>query len=235
MKRILFILILLPNLLFAQDFYSKINKLKTELYYLDSLDLEVKTINISPNGNWVLLYEDFGYSYNELPPTAEAHLKKLNNDNIFIRDFDFLSDTSWICISKNNAYAFKYVQQSIGAKVKELNQNKAKIYQIAVDDSKWAIIYNRGEVAYNNLPQHAIDTINTLKADNRLIRYISFFGQDGWLMLYGKNDFSYKNVPYDLVNELNTLKQEDKLINFVSFFNQAWIIVYEKNDFISNF
>lgn len=235
MKKIFFLLIILPNIIFAQDFYSKFAQLKSELFYLDSLNLKIKTISIAPNGDWLLLYEDFGYSYNNLTSSASGHLKKLNKDKVKIKDYDFLSDTSWICISKNNAYAFKYVQKSLGEKVKELNKNRAKIYQVAVDKNRWAIVYDRGKVVYNNIPKTAIDTINSLQANDRLIRYISFFGTDGWIMLYGKNDFSQNNIPYDLVNELIALKQKDALINFVTFFNQAWIVVYDENDFICNF
>ncbi|MBN2893153.1 MAG: hypothetical protein JXL97_14885 [Bacteroidales bacterium] len=234
MKKFLIIFLLIPNIIFAQDFLSKFTKLKEEIEYIETQKLEIKTVSIAPSGDWVIVYGDFGYSYNNLPSSAEAHLKKNNTENYKIKDFDFLNDTSWVCLSRHNAFALKYTPQSLVDELKKLNKSKESIFQLAYSNGKWAIVYGKGEVATYNVDQELETTIKQLQKEKRLIKSIEF-STSGWIILYGKNDYKTNNISTEIEAELKKLKDEDAEINHIVFFNAAWMIIYNDNKYVCNF
>ena len=217
MKKLLFVLLFIPQFIFAQDYLAKFTKLKQEIEYIKTQDHEIKSISISPNGNWSILYGDMGYSYNELPATATTYLEKINKKNYKINDFDLLNDSAWICISKHNAFALKYAPQSLVNKIKELHNNKSNIHQISYFNGKWAIIYDKGKVATYNVGTEVTQTINKLKSKNRLIKKFEFH-KTGWIALYGKNEYSGKNIPAEAEVQLKQLQTQDAEINFITFY-----------------
>lgn len=236
MKKLLFLLLIIPNFAFSQDLLSKFMALKGELNYIDSIGQNITSISISSSGDWIILYGDFGYSYSNLPKSALAYLNKLNSDQSKIKDFDFLaSDTAWLCISKHNAYAFKYASKDLADDLKQLNAKQVPIYQFTYLANQWAVVYEKGKIAYHNIPQDAIDAIKNLQSQNRIIRYIALYPNNGWLLLYGKNEYTDKNIPQDCENQLSYLKTNNHEINNVVFFNQAWIIIYDSHKFSCNF
>ncbi len=234
MKKIIIVLVLLPNVIFAQDFLSKFTKLKEEIDYISTQKQEIKTISIAPNGDWLVLYGDLGFSYNNIPKSAKLHLEKNNKNNFLIKDFDFVNDSAWVCLSRHNAFAMRYVQQNLVEELKTLNKKKENIYQFASQNEKWIIIYGKGKIASYKIEPELQKTISNLKKQKRLIKKICF-SNSGWVVLFGKNDYKTHNVNQDVINELENLKKKDKKINFVVFFNAAWIIIFDDNKYLCNF
>lgn len=235
MKKIIFIFaFLVPTMLWSQNYLSKFQKLKEELDYIASVKQKIKTISISESGDWVILYGDVGYSYSAMPNLAKNYLSKCNSQGILLKDFDFFNDSSWVCISSHNAYAMKYAPSDIHKKLKFLNKNRVKIYNLSYNNGHWAIVYGRGNIEAHNIDENMQNNIKLLKKNNRLIKKIEFCNE-GWLILYGKNGFKANNLRQDLISSLNNLQKADNEINTVAFFNSAWIIIYDDYKYLSNF
>jgi len=236
MKRIFFLALLLPNILFSQDFFANIMALKSELNYIDSIGQTIKSISISKNAEWIVLYGDFGYTFSFLPPKAKDYVIKVNQQKSKINDFDFINgDTSWVCLSKNNAFAFEKVPKQLGEGLKKLNKNQFPIYQLSFINNRWSIIYAKGKVLYNGFSNSAKQKVENLQENGRLIKHIALKEPDGYVFLYGRNEYWAENIQQECLNELENLKNNNNEINLVYFFNNAWIIIYDKHKFFCNF
>lgn len=236
MARVAFLLFLMPLISLSQDFYQKFEALKNELKYLDSSNQVIKSISISDNGNWIIIYGKNSFSYNQLPINAEKYLKKISDSQTNIKDFDFLGDDNqWLCLVKNNAYAGENISLSLSKMLNKLNSSKREISKFFGNNQRWILLFNENE----DIVTHGLDFdfVNQIKriSFKKQIKAISFYGQKGYVILYQKNKFLAKNIPDNCQNALEELKKNDAEINDVIFFNEAWIIIYNKNKFICNF
>ena len=237
MKNILLFLLLLPaSFVLAQNStrLRSLTELKSELDNLEKNEIKVQSISIADSGDWLLLFGDFGYSYNMIPNKLASLIKSQNSKQTILKSAQLFNEQEWFLASENTTnIAVKNVELYKSFKLlKSKNKNIRKV--IVNSDGQWLILYNGNGLIFSKIPVNMQQQLKRIKSIKSTIDNIYVDG-NSWLIQYGKTNISFKNIPNSLAPAFKQLVEKKYTVNHIEINKGNWVIVYNNYRYMCNF
>ena len=205
----------------------------------------------APNGGWIIVPSNGGYSVSGLPPGASAGLKSLPHDNI--TQAAVSPNGGWLYVYGVNEKEFKSnnLPERMLKKLQDLYNDHPPdsggagkfrtqnwLYQVTfAPNGGWLILYgrdvsknmfNRKSVcmaAHEDLPAPIEKTIEEVVGRGECVKKAAFAPNGGYLILYGRNGYTYDQIPEQALSILADLKKKGTLITDAAFGPKgSWLI-----------
>jgi len=213
-----------------------LSNLKQEITDIQLKKLPFKDIAFAPDGHWLIIFADFGYSYSYIGSALSNKLNELNKAETLISEVEIISDNKWIIITENDVYANNLANTFANALTKIKKSGKKVNSASYMSDDKWILLYGKNAFACSkNNNSKMLEKLKTINSKAGNITKATLTHNNGWLLQYGKQGYSFQSLPADATLSLKKIINNNQTINFISTFKDKWIIVYNSTEFECNF
>ncbi len=220
----------------AQILLNNKDLLKKELdSTLNSQNLALNSLAVSPAGDWIILFGEIGYSFVQTAPTISETLKKNNTEKNYLKDIDFYENAGWSLITKHNAYNGNKIPKHIKTKLKAINQAKQTIKCLDFNTTgKGFILFGYNSFYGKDLPSNFKAKMYELQRRNQEVKYASINENGAWVILYGKYGFACYKTPLPLIKKLKELAKQKTPLERIFLFGEYWVLTTENAKIYNN-
>ena len=222
----------------ADDIYSldiptdAANEFKT----LYNQGITPKTIAFTPDGGWVILYNNNEAAWNNIPQDAANVILALNKQGSTINTIAFAPNGGWVIIFDGNHYypSGNFPQDALDGlnKTKSLYLTKSINTIAFTPDGEWVIIFNgNGYYPSANFSPDALNELATLNKQGSTIKSVAFSSNGGFVILYDSNGYYItNNVPQGVANAIVTEANAGyNLTNIAFTSDNGWALLYQES------
>jgi len=106
------------------------------------------------------------------------------------------------------------------------------VYSEAEARAGWAVLYDKNGYLTRDIPDEALERLDTLAKQGAELRSIAFMPNGGWVILYDKSGYSTSKVPDEAFQRLETFAKQGAELKSIAFTpNGGWAILYNKNGY----
>lgn len=223
-------LLVLTSLLFspanAQDPYAK-------LLELNKKSSDVEFYATDRTGGYVIVFDDFGYSFYNFSSEAAKSIRELNAEQKKIKSISFNPDGDWVIVHGKNGVHYSEIPADLEEELKEINKQELEIdFVTFTQTGGWLIVYDDYGYSYRGIPSDCIDKLAEVNQLKKPIKSVEFAKDGGWAILYGFNAYFAAGLPTDATDKLDELNGSRKELESIAFNELGeYVIIYDYNAF----
>ena len=221
--------LLLTTSLNAQDPQQK-------LLELNEKGSELNFYASDGEGGWVIIFDDYGYSYYNFPADCGAKIKELNKIGKKIKSIAFGPDGEWVIIYGTNGYYTSGISDKLSSELDDINNEGLPIESVAfTPDGGWVVIFDEFGVAYLGIPEDCLDKLTEINEAQRPIKSVAFTPDGGWAIVYGYNGYWASDIPRVAQDKLDQVNEAHSEMVSLAFNEKGeFALTYDYNGFWCN-
>ncbi len=221
----------------AQGILNDKELLKNELdSTISKQKIALNSIEISPAGDWIIFFGDYGYSFVRTSAKISKLLEENNSHKNYLKDIDFFEDAGWVLLTNHNAYKENKCPKHITSKLYQINKQRQNVKCIDFDEKgNGFILYDINKVYSKGMPKNFMDKVYQLQAHNQDIKYMAVNNKSkSWVILYANYGFACSKTPAKLNQTLQKLTKQKIILDKIFLFDKYWILTTQKSKIYSN-
>ncbi len=214
---------------------TRLTDCKKELADLSTKNIPIKSVSINDEGEWVIIFGDFGFSYSHLPAKMQTQLTEFNSKEVAIYEACLWERGDWAILAKQQAMVSVHSKE-LYTSYRKIKKGHKNIRQISQNKSgSWLILYGGNGATFQKMPHKAQEHVVKIKSQQQKIRQIVLGEKGAWLILFAEKGLIHNNIPTDLAETLRQLIMKEATINYICISLHNWVVVFDESNFLTNF
>lgn len=129
----------------------------------------IDDVQLTEAGNWLVLYGDNGFRWNNIPYSLEQKLREFNDRGEVVTSVSFNDIGDWVVISKEHISASS---QEASAWVAAGTERYGQAWSVHMTDDGMVVCYEDGYKVLGNVPQTVIDALANTNLDFCRVKFL---------------------------------------------------------------